>query len=130
MKSEQIVSGITNFINGKLTELSTQNPLMNIFRPVVARAVNNNLNKLDGVLKLIQDGNGNIDVDNILSEMIDNLLVSKIQKYPDILGGVTIGEGKVQIGLPLINKAIVLDTNDINEFKESLTKLASQNDYS
>lgn len=127
MKSEQIVNGITQFINGKLNELSAQNPLMNIFRPVIARAVNNNLNKLDGVLKLIQDNKGNVDIDNILSEMVDNLLVSKVQKYPDVLGGVTIGEGKVQIGLPLINKAIVLDSNDINEFKESLTQMALRN---
>lgn len=122
MKSEQIVNGITKFINEKLTELSAQNPLMNVFRPVVARAVNNNLGKLDGFLNLIKDDNGDIDVENILSEMIDNLLVSKPQHYPDVLGGVTIGEGHIKIGLPLINKAIMLDTSDIESFKQTLLK--------
>lgn len=123
MKSEQIITGISNFINGKLNELSTQNPLVNIFRPVIARAVNNNISKIDGVLKLIQDEKGNIDVDNILSEMIDNLLVSKVQQYPDVLGGLTIGEGHIKVNIPFINKAVVLDSADIEEFKQSLTEM-------
>lgn len=123
MKSEQIITGINNFINGKLTELSAQNPLINIFRPVIARAVNNNISKVDSVLKLIQDENGNVDVDNILSEMVDNLLVSKVQKYPDVLGGMTIGEGNIKFNIPFINKSIVLDSSDIEEFKQSLTQM-------
>lgn len=123
MKSEQIINGITNFVNNKITELTAQNPLMNIFRPVVARAVNNNLGKLDGVLKLIQDSNGDIDVENILTEMIDNLIVSKVQQYPDVLGGITIGNGNIKIGLPLVNKAIVLDATDIEDFKNQLINI-------
>lgn len=120
MKSNQIIAGISNFVNSKLDELSTQNPLLAIFRPVVARAVNNNISKVDGVLKLIQDENGNVDVENILSEMIDNLLVSKVQQYPDVLGGMTIGEGHVKVNIPFINKSIVFDSSDIEEFKQSL----------
>lgn len=34
--------------------------------------------------------------------------------------GVTIGNGKIRIGLPGINKDIVLDANDIETFKQSL----------
>lgn len=123
MKSQQIINGVTTFVNNKVTELSSQNPLMNIFRPVIARAVNNNLGKLDGVLKLIQDSNGEIDVENILSEMIDNLVVAKVQQYPDILGGVTIGEGHIKVGLPIINKAIVFDSSDIENFKQTLIQM-------
>ena len=36
--------------------------------------------------------------------------------------GVTIGNGKFRIGLPGINKDIVLDANDIETFKQSLVK--------
>lgn len=53
---------------------------------------------------------------------IDNLIVSPVQEYPDMLKGVTIGNGKIRIGLPGINKDIVLDTNDIETFKQSLVK--------
>lgn len=122
MKSEDIIKGITDFVNQKLAELSTQNPIINIFRPVIARGVNNNLGRLDSVLKLIQDADGNVDVENILGEMVDNLVVSKVQKYPDVLNGVEIGEGHIKIGLPIINKSIILDSADIEEFKSQLIK--------
>lgn len=39
-----------------------------------------------------------------------------------MLKGVTIGNGKIRIGLPGINKDIVLDANDIETFKQSLVK--------
>lgn len=52
----------------------------------------------------------------------DNLIVSPVQEYPDMLKGVTIGNGKIRIGLPGINKDIVLDANDIETFKQSLVK--------
>lgn len=52
----------------------------------------------------------------------DNLIVSPVQEYPDMFNGVTIGNGKIRIGLPGINKDIVLDANDIETFKQSLVK--------
>lgn len=42
--------------------------------------------------------------------------------YNPLLAGVTIGNGKIRIGLPGINKDIVLDANDIETFKQSLVK--------
>lgn len=53
---------------------------------------------------------------------LDNLIVSPVQEYPDMFKGVTIGNGKIRIGLPGINKDIVLDANDIETFKQSLVK--------
>lgn len=47
---------------------------------------------------------------------------SPVQEYPDMFKGVTIGNGKIRIGLPGINKDIVLDANDIETFKQSLVK--------
>ena len=44
------------------------------------------------------------------------------EEYPDMFKGVTIGNGKIRIGLPGINKDIVLDANDIETFKQSLVK--------
>lgn len=37
--------------------------------------------------------------------------------------GIKIGAGNVEIKIPFINKAIVLDKDDINEFKEMLSKI-------
>ena len=37
--------------------------------------------------------------------------------------GIKIGAGTVEIKIPFINKAIALDKDDINEFKEMLSKI-------
>lgn len=47
--------------------------------------------------------------------MAKNIFLANIIK-------ITIGNGKIRIGLPGINKDIVLDANDIETFKQSLVK--------
>lgn len=37
------------------------------------------------------------------------------------LGGVEIGNGTIRVKIPLIDKVIELDTNDLTAFKETLT---------
>lgn len=120
IKRELIINKTVEFINSKLSELSTNNPIILIIRPMLARAINNNIGKLDSVLKLIQDENGEVDVEGILNETIDNILVAKVKTFPDILGGAKIGEGSIKINIPFINKDIVFDTSDIETFKQTL----------
>lgn len=76
----------------------------------------------DALVAMIEEENGLIDIETLLGKSIDNLIVSPVQEYPDIFKGVTIGNGKIRIGLPGINKDIVLDANDIETFKQSLVK--------
>ena len=103
-----IIDKIVGFVDTKLSEMSSTNPLVLIARPFIARVVNNNLNKLDSLLKLVQDEKGMIDVEGIMSETVDNLLVAQIKKYPEVLGGVEIGNGKVRMNIPVINKAKIM----------------------
>lgn len=49
-----IIDKIVSFVDTKLSEMSSTNPLVLITRPFIARAVNNNLAKLDSLLKLVQ----------------------------------------------------------------------------
>lgn len=42
------------------------------------------------------------------------------KEYPDLFGGVTIGNGKIKIGIPGIDKDIVLEAADIDHFKSCL----------
>lgn len=115
-----IIDKIVSFVDMKLSEMSASNPFILLIRPVVARVVNNNIEKLDSVLKLIQDKNGKIDIEGILSEMIDNLIVAQVKKYPNILGGVELGNGSIRVNIPFLDKAIVFDSTDIETFKQSL----------
>lgn len=100
--------------------MSGTNPFVLVVRPFIARAINNNITKFDSLLKIVQDEKGMIDIEGIMNEMVDNLLVAQVKKYPDVLGGVEIGNGTVKINIPMLNKAVEFDTDDIKAFKETL----------
>jgi hypothetical protein len=116
-----IIDKVVGFANAKLSELSSTNPVVLIARPYIARVINNNIAKFDSLLKLAQDDNGMVDIEGIINETADNLLVAQVKKYPEVLGGVEIGNGTIRVKIPLIDKVIELDTNDLNAFKETLT---------
>lgn len=66
-----------NFFNNKLTVLSSDSQLVNVFvRPFVARIINNNISKIDKALSLIANEDGTIDADGILNDVVDNLISS------------------------------------------------------
>lgn len=116
-----IIDKIVGFANAKLSELSSTNPVVLIARPYIARVINNNIAKFDSLLKLAQDDNGMVDIEGIINETADSLLVAQVKKYPEVLGGVEIGNGTIRVKIPLIDKVIELDTNDLTAFKETLT---------
>lgn len=116
-----IIDKIVGFANSKLSELSSTNPVVLIARPYIARVINNNIAKFDSLLKLAQDDNGMVDIEGIINETADNLLVAQVKKYPEVLGGVEIGNGTIRVKILLIDKVIELDTNDLTAFKETLT---------
>lgn len=116
-----IIDKIVGFANAKLSELSSTNPVVLIARPYIARVINNNIAKFDSLLKLAQDDNGMVDIEGIINETADNLLIAQVKKYPEVLGGVEIGNGTIRVKIPLIDKVIELDTNDLTAFKETLT---------
>lgn len=58
--------------------------------------------------------------DYTISKMTDNLIVAATKEYPDLFGGITIGNGKIKIGVPGIDKDIVLEAVDIDHFKSCL----------
>lgn len=116
-----IIDKVVGFANAKLSELSSTNPVVLIARPYIARVINNNIAKFDSLLKLAQDDNGMVDIEGIINETADNLLVAQVKKYPEVLGGVEIGNGTIRVKIPLIDKVIELDTNDLTAFRETLT---------
>lgn len=102
--------------------IADTNPFLKIFKPFIDKAANNYICKINKFLQMIEEENGLIDIETLLGKSIDNFIVSPVQEYPDMFKGVTIGNGKIRIGLPGINKDIVLDANDIETFKQSLVK--------
>lgn len=115
-----VIDKIVSFIDTKLSEMSSVNPFILITRPIISRVINNNIEKIDSILKLVQDKDGKVDIEGIISEMIDNLIVAQVKKYPNILGGVELGNGTIKINIPFLDKAVIFNTDDIELFKRGL----------
>ena len=86
----------------------------------IIKEANKNIGKLDGLLKAIEDKDGKVDIEGILSESIDNLVVAQVKKYPNVFSGVEIGGGTIKINIPSFDKQLVFDYNDIETFKQNI----------
>lgn len=71
-----IVDKVSTFVGEKLNEVLDSNLFSFIIKPYVSRVANNYIGKLDGLLKAIEDKDGKVDIEGILSESIDNLVVA------------------------------------------------------
>lgn len=120
IQREVIVNKLVEFYTGKIDELANQNALIMIFRPFIDKAADKSISKVDKFLKMIQEEDGTVDIEPLLGKMTDNLIVAATKEYPDLFGGVTIGNGKIKIGVPGIDKDIVLEAADIDHFKSCL----------
>ena len=115
MKKEHIINGMKDYVSHKLSEMSANNSIILFARPIFDRIACNAINKIDSVLKLIVDENGEIDIVAIGDEMINNLITAKSREYKDIIDGLVIGDGKICIPINFINKKIVLTHEDIKD---------------
>lgn len=121
MKRTEIIKGMKSFANAKISDMATNNSIILFTQPIINRAVDNMLGKADSFFALIEDKNGCIDIEAIVDEMINNLITTKSRSYDDILSGLTIGDGHIKMNIPLIDKQIVFDTNDIKEMLMYIT---------
>lgn len=72
-------------------------------------------------LDLIADKDGNIDIENILTEMMENLMTTDPFTFKtSFVGDIEIGGGEIKFNLPLTNKRLVLNMTDLETFKEML----------
>lgn len=115
MKREHIISGMKDYVSHKLSEMSANNSIILFARPIFDRISCNAINKVDSVLKLIIDENGEIDIVAIGDEMINNLITAKSREYNDIIDGLVIGDRKICIPINFINKKIILTHEDIKD---------------
>lgn len=118
-----ITSKLEDYIQKQLILVSKDNPTIALAKPFLSRIVNNNMYKVDNMLKQIADKDGLIDIDGILSETIDNLISIKPFKVDSgFLGELEIGDGKVRLNLPIVDKVLVFNKEDLMNLKDFLNK--------
>lgn len=113
---------IKHYIDTQIDILSQDNPIIAFIKPLITRAVNKNTKKMSGFLNMISDDEGNIDIETIITEMIENLINTKsFVIKTDFMGDISIGEGKLTLEIPFTGKRLVLGQEDLNIFKNMIT---------
>lgn len=117
----QLMTNIRAYLYSQINTISEGNPAINLFKPFLNRAIDNNLYKVEPMLDFIADKDGNIDIENIISEMRDSILTSQpFTVNLPVLGDVEVGNGLIMANIPMINKRLVLNRDDLNMLKETL----------
>lgn len=122
MTKIQLIEKLQYFVEVQLSNMAKTNPVISFFKPIASRALKKKLSGIASFLDLVADENGNIDAENIIGEMTASLI--NTQPFGiDVptLGRVTIGGGRIEMGIPFTDKSIVLSEGDLVELKEILT---------
>lgn len=116
---ENLIAEITNYATNKINALSSKSVMFDILvKPFIAEAVEVNIAKLDDLLKLVTDDKGLINTDRLLNNIVDNLIVAPIKDVK----GIYVGEGKIQIDVPMMGGSIVFDRSDFEELRTNINK--------
>ena len=116
---ENLITEITNYSTNKNNALSSKSVMFDILvKPFIAEAVEVNIAKLDDLLKLVTDDKGLINTDRLLNNIVDNLIVAPIKDVK----GIYVGEGKIQIDVPMMGGSIVFDRSDFEELRTNINK--------
>lgn len=118
---EQLIDNLRRYIDTQINVMSKTTPVINFMRPLLTRAMDNNIHKVSRLLDMVTDSEGTIDVDNILTEIISSVVNTEpFILNTSFIGDVEMGGGSIKINLPFVNKRLVLDKSDLETFKEML----------
>lgn len=119
---EQLIDKLKTYIISQLESMSKSNPMISFIKPFISRAFDKNLSKVTKVLDLISDDKGNVDIEGILSETIENLMnTNQFTFKTPYIGDIEIGDGSIKLNIPFTDKRLVFDATDLESFKEMLT---------
>lgn len=117
----QLTNTLRDYLNSQIIAMSKNTPMMSFMQPLIKRVINNNIHKVNSGLALLADSSGNIDIEGILTEMLDNLITTTpFTINTSFIGDIEIGGGEIKLNLPFTSNRIVFNKNDVEQFKEIL----------
>lgn len=117
----QLTDNLKSYVSLQLDSMSKSNPMVGFMKPFITRALDKNFDKVTKALDLISDKEGNIDIENIITEMMENLMNTNPFTFKtSFIGDIEIGGGEIKFNLPFTSKRLVLNITDLETFKEML----------
>lgn len=118
----QLSKNLKDYLVSQIDILSGSTPMMGFMKPLIVRALDKNMSKIHNALDLISDKDGNVDIENIMAEMLDNVSSMKPFSFnTSFMGDIEIGGGEIKFNLPLMNKRLVLNQADLETLRNMLT---------
>lgn len=118
----QLSKNLKDYLVSQIDILSGSTPMMGFMKPLITRALDKNMSKIHNALDLISDKDGNVDIENIMAEMLDNVSSMKPFSFnTSFMGDIEIGGGEIKFNLPLMNKRLVLNQADLETLRNMLT---------
>ena len=121
MEVNKVIGRIKEYILNQVNTLAKTNPLIGFTKPLIIRVIDNNVDKANKYLSFIADKDGNIDVNDIMSEMIESVMSTKqFTLHTSFIGDINIGDGKIILNIPYTDKNIVFNLEDLESLKTYL----------
>lgn len=118
----QLSKNLKDYLVSQIDILSGSTPMMGFMKPLITRALDKNMSKIHNALDLISDKDGNVDIESIMAEMLDNVSSMKPFSFnTSFMGDIEIGGGEIKFNLPLMNKRLVLNQADLETLRNMLT---------
>lgn len=117
MNKIKVAETLKEFIISQLNNFNS--PAVCFIRPIIARILNNNYKRVYTYLDLLADENGDIDATGIVTDISSSLIAAKpFTVNIPIIGDILIGEGKISMSLPFVNKDIIFTKKDLDVLYE------------
>ena len=108
------------FLHKQVNSLALTNPMISFTKPIILKVIDNNIHKANGLLSMVADETGDIDVQSLIPEMIQSVMTTKPFVYhTEFLGDLEIGGGSIKMNIPMTNSQIVLTKADLDMLKET-----------
>ena len=118
----KLTENLQKFVDMQVTEMARTNPMIGFTRPLITRAAHKAIGKAQKAISLLADKDGNIDIENILSEMTDSLMSTQpFTINTSFIGDIVIGNGTIKMNIPFTGKDLVFNSSDIQNLRDLLT---------
>lgn len=122
MQVKQLSIKLKDYLLSQIDNMSKNNPVISFSKPLIKRVINNKFEDAEKMISLIADKEGNVDVEAIMSEMVDSLInTNPFTLNNSFLGDIEIGGGLIKMNIPFTSKKLIFNQDDMNLLKDSLT---------
>lgn len=121
MEVNKLINKLKDYTISQVEILAKDNPLIGFTKPLIIRIIDNNVDKANKTLSILADKDGNIDIENIMTDMVKSVMETKpFTIHTSFVGDINIGNGKIILNIPFTSNNLVFNQSDLENLKNNL----------